>query len=119
MSVFPNPIMPGITDSETSLDRLAKAAHDAGAVSFGGGPLFLMPSAQQVFLPFLDREFPELAERYRKLFAESAYLGRDYKDALARTVERIRTRHGLASGPIEYRPEVWVEEQGELFAAGG
>src|SRR5205085_12392621 len=116
VSVFPNPIMPGITDSERSLDRVAKAARDAGAVSFGGGSLFLMPSAQQIFLPFLEREFPELAERYRELYSKSAYLGRDYKDDLARIVERIRARHNLASGPIEYKPEVWVEEQGELFA---
>ena len=32
-------------------------------MSFGGGPLYLGPAAQKVFLPFLDREFPELAAR--------------------------------------------------------
>jgi len=115
VSVFPNPIMPGLTDSERSLDRVAKAAKDAGAVSFGGGSLFLMPSAQQIFIPFLEREFPDLVERYQELFSKSAYLSREYKDDLARIVERIRTRHDLASGPIEYKPEVWVEEQGDLF----
>ena len=115
VSVFPNPIMPGLTDSERSLDRVAKAARDAGAVSFGGGSLFLMPSAQQIFLPFLEREFPELVDRYQDMYSKSAYLSREYKDDLARIVERIRARHNLASGPIEYKPEVWVEEQGELF----
>ena len=31
-------------------------------------------------------------------------------------VQRIRDRYGLASGFIEYRPELWVEdEQLELF----
>ena len=116
VSVFPNPIMPGLTDGERQLDRLAKAARDAGALSFGGGPLFLMPSAQKVFLPFLEKEFPELAPRYRECFEKSAYLGRAYKDALAERVRRIRDRYGLASGPIEYRPELWAgEEQGELF----
>src|ERR1022692_377367 len=115
VSVFPNPIMPGLTDGERQLDRLAKAARDAGALSFGGGPLFLMPSAQKVFLPFLEKEFPELAPRYRECFEKSAYLGRAYKDALAERVRRIRDRYGLASGPIEYRPELWAgEEQGEL-----
>ena len=116
VSVFPNPIMPGLTDGERQLDRLAKAARDAGAQSFGGGPLFLMPSAQKVFLPFLEREFPRLVGRYRETFARSAYLGREYKDILRERVQRIRDRYGLASGPLEYRPEVWVEEQGELFA---
>ena len=116
VSVFPNPIMPGITDSERQLDRLAKAARDAGAVSFGGGPLFLMPSAQKVFLPFLEREFPHLLARYRETFAKSAYLGTEYKDILRDRVRRVRDRYGLESGPVEYRPEVWVEEQGDLFA---
>jgi len=114
--VFPNPIMPGITDSERALDRLARAAHDAGAMTFGGGPLFLKPSAQAVMLPFLEREFPELAPRYRELFAKSSFLGKPYKDALAARVQKVRDRYGLASGMIEYRPEFWEgDEQGELF----
>jgi len=115
VGVNPNPIMPGITDGERGLDRLAKASRDAGAMTFGGGPLFLMPSAQKVFFPFLESEFPELLPRYRELYARSAYLGRDYKELLAARVRRIRDRYGLASGVIEYKPEVWVEEQGELF----
>ena len=119
VSVFPNPIMPGLTDGERQLDRLAKAARDAGALSFGGGPLFLMPSAQKVFLQFLEKEFPALAPRYRELYEKSAYLGRAYKETLQHRVRQIRDRYGLASGPIEYRPELWAgEEQGELFPLG-
>jgi DNA repair photolyase len=113
--VMPNPIMPGITDGERELDALARAARDAGARSFGGGPLFLMPSAQKIFFPFLEKEFPHLAERYRRLFAHSGYLGRAYKDALRERVDGIRARYGLSSGPVEYQPEIRAEEQGELF----
>ncbi len=116
VSVFPNPIMPGLTDGERQLDSLARAAKDAGALSFGGGPLFLMPSAQKVFLPFLDHEFPDLAPRYREVFEKSAYLSKPYKEGLQQRVQRIRDRYGLASGMIEYKPEVWPgDEQGELF----
>lgn len=85
-------------------------------MSFGGGPLFLKPSSQAVMLPFLEREIPELAGRYRELYAKSAHLSKAYKDALAVRVGRVRERYGLASGMIEYRPEFWAgEEQGELF----
>jgi DNA repair photolyase len=115
-AVFPNPIMPGITDSERHLDRVARAARDAGALSFGGGPLFLMPTAQKVFMPFLEREFPQLLPRYRELFSRGAYLGREYKEILQQRVCRVRERHGLASGPIEYRPELWIEEQMDLWS---
>jgi DNA repair photolyase len=115
-SVFPNPIMPGLTDGERSLDRLAKAARDRGAEGFGGGPLFLMPSAQAVFLPFLEEHFPHLVPRYREQFDRSAYLDKSYKDELRSRVERIRDRYGLATGPIDYRPEIWLaEEQPTLF----
>ena len=115
-AVFPNPIMPGLTDGERQLDRLAKAARGRGAEGFGGGPLFLMPSAQAVFLPFLEENFPELVDRYKKTFETSAYLDKNYKDELRAKVERIRDRYGLATGPIDYRPEIWVQdEQPTLF----
>jgi len=71
-----------------------------------------MPSAQKVLLPLLEREFPELAARYRELYARSAFLDGGNKELVA----RIRARYGLEAGPIEYRPELWDgEEQGELF----
>ena len=114
--VFPNPILPMITDSEESLDALASAACQAGAQYFGGGPLFLMPSAQKIFFPFLEKRFPKLARPYRKLYATSAYLGPDYKARLRERVARIRERYGLACAPVECRPELWEgEEQGTLF----
>ena len=117
VGVTPSPIMPGLTDSPRSLDRLAKAARDHGAQSFGEGVLFLMPSAQKVFFPFLEERFPELAARYRRLFARGAYLGRDYKDELRDRVAKIRNRYGLSPRPVEYRPELWIEDrQGELFS---
>jgi DNA repair photolyase len=114
--VFPNPILPMITDAEGSLDALAGATREAGAQYFGGGPLFLMPSAQKIFFPFLEKRFPKLAGEYKKLYAHSAYLGPAYKSRLRERVARIRERHGLASAPVEYRPELWEgEEQGTLF----
>ena len=111
VAVFPNPIMPGITDSEASLDAVARAAKEAGAISFGGGPLFLPGAAQQVFLPFVEREFPQLAARYRETFEKGIHLSRRYKDTLAEKVRRIRARYQLISGPMDYRPELWVEEE--------
>ena len=114
--VFANPVLPMITDSEESLDAVACAARQAGAQYFLGGPLFLMPSAQKVFFPFLEKRFPKLLGPYRKFYANSAYLGPAYKARLAERVARIRERHGLAAAPGEYRPELWEgEEQGTLF----
>jgi DNA repair photolyase len=115
VAVFPSPLMPGLNDSLEQLDELAKAARDSGAVSFGGGPLFLMPSARSVFFPFLEREFPGLAFSYQKMFARSAYASRGYKREMAARVKLVRERYGLASGPIDYEPELVPPAQGELF----
>jgi DNA repair photolyase len=116
VGVNANPVMPGITDGEQSLDRVARAAKDHGALTLGGGPLYLPIAAQKVFLPFIEREFPDLAARYHKVFESNVYLSKPYKDALAERVRRIRERYGLAAGVIEYRPELWSEEeQLELF----
>jgi DNA repair photolyase len=116
VGAFANPVMPGLTDGERQLDRLAKTARDAGALWFDGAPMFLMPSAQKVFLPLLKREFPELVARYRELYARSAFLSGEYKEMLRGRVAKIRQRYGLEAGPIEYPPELWDgEEQRELF----
>jgi DNA repair photolyase len=117
VGVFPNPVMPLITDSEPRLTALAKAARDAGARYFGGGPLFLMPCAQKVFLPFLEQHFPKLAPYYREQFEKSPYLDRGYKERLRARIAKIRDQFGLDSGPAGYRPELWPQEdeQPSLF----
>jgi DNA repair photolyase len=113
VGVFPNPVMPGITDSDDSLHAVARAAAGAGAHWFGGGPLFLMPSAYQVFLPFLEQKFPHLCADYRRLYARGAYLGSEYKETLRTRIKAIREQYTLASAPLDYRPELW-EEDGQL-----
>jgi DNA repair photolyase len=116
VGVFPNPVMPWLTDSEPHLDRLARAARDAGARYFGGGPVFLQPCAQQVFFPFLEEHFPSLLPRYRQLFARGAFLGPAYRRELQQRLHTIRARYNLASSLVEYLPELWdAPEQASLF----
>ena len=110
VGVFPNPILPMITDQEPRLDRLAQAAKEAGARYFGGGALFLMPSAQRVFFPFLRDYFPHLARQYEQRYARDAYLRGPYRDRLRERVQAIRERHGLAAGPGQH--EIEFEQPG-------
>lgn len=89
------PILPGLTDSEHSLDRLASNAAQAGARFMPASILFLMPSAMKQFMPFLEREFPKLVKRYRKLYARSAYLDGEYKEQIKTLMRGLRVRYGL------------------------
>ncbi len=115
VGVFPNPILPMITDSERRLDRLACAARDAGASYFGGGLLFLMPAARKVFFPFLAERFPELLARYEERYTKNVYLRGGYADMIRERVRAIRVRHGLNNGPMEHMPAGVEPEQPALF----
>jgi DNA repair photolyase len=97
--VFPNPIMPLITDQEERLDRLAKAARDHGATYFGGGVLFLMPCSRRVFFPFVEKHFPHLLRRYQERYEASPYLKGAYRDMMRERIAQIRDRYGLGSSP--------------------
>lgn len=108
--------MPLITDSERSLDALIGAAATVGAAYFGGGVLFLQPCAQKVFFPFLDEQFPRLARRYRERYEGRPYLHGPVEEAIKERVRRLRAKHGLASSPVGYQPELAYEpEQISLF----
>ena len=72
-----------------------------GARYFGGGVLFLMPSAQKVFFPFLAEKFPHLLRRYEERYRENAYLKGSYRDTIRERIYNIRERYGLGSGPQE------------------
>jgi DNA repair photolyase len=99
--VFAMPILPGITDREEDLDALARGARDAGAQWFAGSVLFLMPSAQKQFMPFLDRKFPKLAKRYREWFSREAYAPEAYRKEIAERVRALRRKYGLGTRPLD------------------
>ncbi|MES1258923.1 MAG: radical SAM protein [Acidobacteriota bacterium] len=99
VGVFPNPIMPLITDREPDLDRLAKAAREHGASYFGGGILFLMPCSRRVFFPFVEQNFPHLIRRYRERYESQAYIQGPYRDLIRERLSKIRDRYGLAASP--------------------
>jgi DNA repair photolyase len=115
--VFANPVMPFLTDSEQNLDALAAAAKAAGATFLGGGLLFLKPCSRQVFLPFLEKNFPALVPEYERMFRGTAFLRGAYAETIKERVRRIRARHGLSDSPVGYTPELFhpEPEQGTLW----
>jgi len=116
VGVIASPVLPLITDSEESLEAVAKAAAAAGAVSFSAHVLFLKPCSQRVFFPFLDEQFPHLAARYRTNYEDDAYLRGTYPGRIRKLVEEIRERTGLAPRDLAELPSPPAElEQMRLF----
>lgn len=89
------PVLPDINDHPDELDALAGASAKAGASWFMASPLFLMPSAQRVFFPSLERDFPDLVDRYRERYARSAYLPETYQHGLEDLVRRLQAKHAM------------------------
>jgi DNA repair photolyase len=105
------PMMPLINDREQQLDALAGAAAQAGAQYLHGHVLFLKPCAKAVFLPFLEREFPQLLPKYRRVFERNAFLRGDYPRKISETLARLRQKHGLVPPVRDEEPPGWVPDE--------
>lgn len=102
--VFVMPILPGLTDREADLEKLAQMAVEARAEWFSGGVLWLMQSSLGELLKFLDEKFPRLAADYRKWYSRSAYAPDDYRREVGARVGRIRARYNLGYRPYAESP---------------
>ena len=90
-----SPVIPGITDSPKDLESLIQTAAEAGADYVFANPLFLKPCSAAVFLPFLEQNFPHLAENYRQRYQDRAFLPAAYGKRLSQLVARLREKYKL------------------------
>jgi DNA repair photolyase len=113
------PVLPGITDSPAALDAVVRATKEAGGKYIYANPLFLKPCSASVFLPFLEKEFPKLAEDYRKRFAERAFVSKAYGKRISGLIASLRKKHGIsrdfASRSQSAHPGQQESEQMPLF----
>jgi DNA repair photolyase len=96
------PVMPGITDSPADLEALVRAASEAGADYVFANALFLKPCSAAIFLPFLETNFPHLAENYRQRYHNRAFLPTSYAKRLSSLIAKLREKYQLSS---RYRNE--------------
>jgi DNA repair photolyase len=92
------PVLPGITDDPAALDELVKRVAQAGALRIGACALRLDRSARLRYLPFIEQEFPELAERYRASYSHGRNVGEKYREGLRQRFVELRAKYGLADG---------------------
>lgn len=99
-SVFLMPVFPLLTDSVEHLDRAFAAIAEAGADSVAYSALHLRTGAREWFFAWLEREHPELLDRYLRLYpARQAYAPPEYRRWLAARVHPLLRRHGLERPP--------------------
>ena len=91
------PVLPGITDNPSDLESLVKTVSEAGATYVGACALRLRATARNRYLPFIEQEFPHLAERYRNTYAASYNAGARYREGLAQFFDRICAKYRVDS----------------------
>jgi hypothetical protein len=98
---------------------VVRATAEAGGRHIFANALFLKPCSAAIFLPFLEKEFPQLAEQYRQRFAERAFVSSAYRKRLSELMASLRRKYGFVSRLDRQRPvEVARERNGGCGTAG-
>ncbi len=92
-----SPAIPEITDSPRDLEALVRATAEAGGKHIFANPLFLKPCSAAVFMPFLEQEFPQLAENYRSRYQDHAFLPKSYHQRISKLMASLRRKYGIGS----------------------
>jgi DNA repair photolyase len=96
-SVFMMPILPYLTDTRDHLEHAMDQIRDAGASAVLYTALHLRPGAREWYLQWLEREHPELVEKYAAMYRTS-YAPKAYSEWLAAKIRPIIRSHGLERG---------------------
>jgi len=94
------PILPGITDTDESIDQTVAAIAAAGAAGVTPLALHLRPGAREWYAAWLGRTRPELVERYRALYGTGSYAPKAFQRELAARVAIAARRHGIGRAPM-------------------
>jgi DNA repair photolyase len=84
------PVLPGISDAPEQLEEVVNACLDAGASSISSILLHLRPGVRELYLPWLQRERPDLVVAYETLYASpSGYAPQEARRAHAGRIAQL------------------------------
>jgi DNA repair photolyase len=103
------PVLPGISDAPEQLEEVVSACLDAGATSISSILLHLRPGVRELYLPWLQRERPDLVAAYETLYASpSGYASQEVRRAHAGRIARLTEVPGVQAYtrmPAKYSDE--------------
>ena len=102
-SVLVAPLMPGVNDDPRLVREIVTRARNAGARSVTPIALHLRSGVREVFMDWLERERPELVERYATLYHRGAYAPPEERRRLAELVRPSPVRR-RATARFERHP---------------
>ncbi|HEU5402977.1 MAG TPA: radical SAM protein [Terriglobales bacterium] len=112
------PVLPGITDKPRDLEQLVKETARHGGKYIFANPLFLKPCSASVFVPFLEKEFPQLVGEYKKRFEGKAFVSAPYRKRISELMAKLRSKYGIThhfARKKESGPQLVEAQQMALF----
>lgn len=99
VGVINMPVLPFLSDSDESLEAMAKTAKEycadyimfAGLTLFGDGP----GDCRTLYYKFLHENYPELLPKYQKLFRNSSYSSITYQRDLSKRAKKVSIKYGI------------------------
>jgi DNA repair photolyase len=87
------PILPGLSDRPDQIEAVVKACAEAGAVSISPILLHLRPGVREQYMPWLEKNKPDLMPLYEKLYPRS-YAPKEEQKKLSRLVYGFVRKYG-------------------------
>jgi DNA repair photolyase len=104
VTVLMAPILPGLTDSDESIESTVDAIAAAGASSVVPITLHLRPGTREWYAAWLARVHPELGARYKELYGRGSYAPKAFQREISARVYTAARRRGLnRASPMEHR----------------
>jgi DNA repair photolyase len=95
VTVLVAPILPGLTDTDESIDATVSAIAAAGAAGVVPLVLHLRPGAREWYAAWLAREYPHLVARYQEIYGPGSYAPAAYQREISARVRTAARRFGL------------------------
>ncbi len=89
------PILPGLTDTDESIESTVAAIAESGAVGVTPLTLHLRPGAREWYAAWLASEHPHLVPRYRDLYGRGSYATTTFQREISARVAVAARRHGI------------------------
>lgn len=86
------PVVPGFTTQPQKLEATIKAVAEHGAAFMGANLLYLKGGTKDHFMGFLQSEYPEMVEGYRRLYP-GAYAPSAYATSVRHVIRTLQERH--------------------------
>jgi DNA repair photolyase len=99
VTVLMAPILPGLTDTDDSIESTVDAIAAAGGTGVVPITLHLRPGTREWYAAWLGRVHPELVEQYRELYGRGSYAPKAYQREVSARVAIAARRRGIGEAP--------------------